>query len=81
MEFLFRNRGGVTTEVLIIIYTGMRDPNQVFTVKNLDYLYEPESSIPRAEEGIIFLILGHFQNERVFLKISRGFSNRVRSKT
>lgn len=73
MEFLFRNREGVTTEMLIIC-TGMRDPNQDFTVQNLDYLSEPESSILQAEEGIVFLvltinsrlILGHFYNERFF---------------
>lgn len=73
MAFLFRNRERVTTEMLIIC-TGMRDPNQDFTVQNLDYLSEPESSILQAEEGIIFLVLtincspvlGHFHNERFF---------------
>lgn len=60
--------------MLIIIYTGIRDPNQVFTVQNLDYLLKPESSILRAEERITFLVLtinsslvlGHFHNECFF---------------
>ena len=81
MEFLFRSRGDVIKDVLIIIYTGMRDPNQVFTVQNLDYLFELESSILRAEEGIIFLVLtinsslvlGHFHNERFFKNIKGIF--------
>lgn len=87
MEFLCRSREGVTTKVLIMIYRGMRDLNQVFPVQNLDYLFKPEYSTLRAEEGIIFLVLAIISSlfwdtstMRAFLKISRGFSKRVRSR-
>jgi len=40
--------------VLITIYIGMRDPNQLFTVKNLDYLFEQQLLFQEHKKGSYF---------------------------